>query len=124
MVQYACWRESGQPGDWRQSQLLRQIRDYNEDDCQSTWQLVEWLRHRQKEHNVPYVPLAEPVSEEVEADEGQRPGFPVEPIIRDRLGGQRDEKLAAALPADRVGERALEAHVGVVQRRRRVKSRE
>ena len=71
MVQYACWRETGLSGDWRQSQLLRQIRDYNEDDCESTWQLLDRLRQRQREHNVPYVALAEPAPEETEADDGQ-----------------------------------------------------
>jgi len=78
IVQYACWRESGQPADWRQSQLLRQIRDYNEDDCRSTWQLLEWLRCRQKEHKVPYMARAETVSE-TETDEGQ------DETVRERL---------------------------------------
>ncbi len=92
MVQYACWRESGEPGDWRQSKVLSQIRDYNEDDCQSTWQLLDWLRHRQREHEVPYVALAKPAPEETEADEGQ------DEKVRERL--RLVAALCQAIPQD------------------------
>lgn len=37
IVAYERWRESGNPD------LLESIRQYNEDDCRSTWQLREWL---------------------------------------------------------------------------------
>jgi predicted RecB family nuclease len=43
VVQYARWTESGEPGDWRKSQILTDIRDYNRDDCESTAQLRDWL---------------------------------------------------------------------------------
>jgi predicted RecB family nuclease len=52
---YDEWCESGEGRDWRQSPLLKSIRDYNEDDCVSTWQLAEWLRARQTETGVSYV---------------------------------------------------------------------
>jgi uncharacterized protein len=44
IVQYARWIGSGQPGRWQESQILRKIRDYNEDDCVSTAELATWLQ--------------------------------------------------------------------------------
>ena len=44
IVQYARWIESRQPRDCNASSILRGIRDYNEDDCKSTAELVQWLR--------------------------------------------------------------------------------
>lgn len=38
IVWYERWKESQDP------QLLEDIRSYNEDDCRSTWQLLEWLK--------------------------------------------------------------------------------
>jgi predicted RecB family nuclease len=43
VVFYDAWTESGQPRDWRASELLKAIRDYNEEDCLSTQRLAEWL---------------------------------------------------------------------------------
>lgn len=44
IVQYARWIESKQPPDWKGSPILKGIRDYNEDDCTSTAELLSWLR--------------------------------------------------------------------------------
>ena len=44
MVQYARWIESGEDRHWNTSNILKGIRDYNEDDCKSTAELVKWLR--------------------------------------------------------------------------------
>jgi len=44
IVQYSRWIESKQPRDWRGSPILKGIRDYNEDDCNSTAELLQWLR--------------------------------------------------------------------------------
>lgn len=61
---YERWCESGEPADWRVSPLLRAIRDYNEDDCVSTWQLAGWLRERQREAGIAWVqPARAPVKE-------------------------------------------------------------
>lgn len=38
VVQYAYWRETQDP------EVLREIREYNREDCESTLQLEEWLR--------------------------------------------------------------------------------
>ncbi|PCI89446.1 hypothetical protein COB18_03980 [Candidatus Kaiserbacteria bacterium] len=44
IVQYAQWMESKQSKEWKDSSILKNIRDYNEDDCVSTFELFEWLR--------------------------------------------------------------------------------
>ena len=44
IVQYGRWIDLGESKDWKQSSILKGIRDYNEDDCVSTYQLAEWLR--------------------------------------------------------------------------------
>jgi predicted RecB family nuclease len=55
VVEYQGWLDSGGPRDWRESPILRGIRDYNRDDCVSTWELALWLRDRQLEQGIPYV---------------------------------------------------------------------
>lgn len=59
IVVYENWRELHSLGlegsTWTESEILKSIRDYNIDDCESTQELVDWLRERQKEHNIPYL---------------------------------------------------------------------
>lgn len=73
IVVYDHWRqllEQGLEGDtWQTSKILNDIRDYNIDDCDSTQELVVWLREQQLIHNIDYLgktEVIEPaVSEEV-----------------------------------------------------------
>ena len=44
IVRYARWIERKEPRDWTASTILKSIRDYNEDDCKSTAELLQWLR--------------------------------------------------------------------------------
>ncbi|MBZ5497781.1 MAG: TM0106 family RecB-like putative nuclease [Acidobacteriia bacterium] len=44
IIQYAHWIESREPRDWKASTILKNIRDYNEDDCKSAAELLHWLR--------------------------------------------------------------------------------
>ena len=44
IVQYARWMESEEPPTWKESEILKGIRDYNKDDCDSTAELLQWLR--------------------------------------------------------------------------------
>ena len=44
VVFYEKWLETPDGEDWRQSRLLESIRNYNQEDCESTYQLAEWLR--------------------------------------------------------------------------------
>lgn len=52
VVQYNCWIESGESPDWKESEILSDIRDYNKDDCDSTAQLAEWLRGLAAENGI------------------------------------------------------------------------
>lgn len=51
VVAYEAWRErakAGEEGDtWESSPILRNLRDYNRDDCDSTEELAGWLRQQQ-----------------------------------------------------------------------------
>ena len=69
VIAYADWMKSGEPDDWESSELLRSIRDYNKDDCDSTWELAEWLRGLQKENAISYTPLVkDTVKDQSESD--------------------------------------------------------
>lgn len=56
IVQYARWIESGQPGQWQESEILKAIRDYNEDDCRSTVELFQWLTKLAADNRINYLP--------------------------------------------------------------------
>jgi uncharacterized protein len=45
--------ESKQPEEWAKSPILKGIRDYNEDDCKSTAELLIWLRKVAVENKIP-----------------------------------------------------------------------
>jgi predicted RecB family nuclease len=53
VVHYARWMESGEPGDWQNSPILKEIRDYNKDDCDSTAELAKWLRRLAADNGIP-----------------------------------------------------------------------
>lgn len=52
---YAKWSDLPDGTTWQTSKTLRQIRDYNIDDCNSTQELVAWLREQQTLHGIKYV---------------------------------------------------------------------
>lgn len=54
VVQYAHWMGSGQSPHWKDSAVLKSIRDYNEDDCKSTVELSVWLRKLASENGISY----------------------------------------------------------------------
>lgn len=56
MVYYASWMQSDESRNWQESPILKNIRDYNEVDCVSTWHAAEWLRQLQANENVAYLP--------------------------------------------------------------------
>jgi uncharacterized protein len=65
IVQYNRWIESTESGDWDKSPILNAIRQYNEDDCQSTGQLSQWLRKVARENHIVPMPMeSEPASRE------------------------------------------------------------
>jgi len=54
VVFYEVWLETKDGDTWQDSQILKEIRDYNEQDCVSTLELADWLRERQKELGMSY----------------------------------------------------------------------
>lgn len=52
---YAAWRDLPDGDTWQSSDILRGIREYNIDDCNSTQELVDWLRQQQKAHGIAYL---------------------------------------------------------------------
>ena len=70
---YDEWRSAPDGMDWSSSEVLKRIRDYNIDDCNSTQELTEWLRVRQKENKIVYLKhetsgeLDDPDEEETDA---------------------------------------------------------
>ncbi len=52
IVQYARWMESKQSRAWKDSSILKNIREYNEDDCKSTVELLQWMRKVAAENGI------------------------------------------------------------------------
>ena len=87
VVVYENWRElniAGEEGDtWETSKILNDIREYNIDDCNSTQELVVWLRNQQQQHNIEYLGKTEI----------EEPEIPEEVTIRTQL---RDKLISRA----------------------------
>ena len=68
VVVYEQWRELNRLGKqgntWQTSKILNDIRDYNIDDCDSTQELVDWLREQQSKHGIAYLGKSEVVEPE------------------------------------------------------------
>lgn len=56
VVQFATWLESPDGNSWSNSTILKEIRDYNEEDCISTFELFKWLHEQQKKNGIQYKP--------------------------------------------------------------------
>ena len=90
IVYYDAWIESGQSKNWKESDLLKKIRDYNEDDCRSTWLLANWLRERQTESGISWTGTAR--NEHKKEDE--QPTVSEEVVLRQQLA----DALFAGIP--------------------------
>ena len=103
IVYYAQWLESGEPADWSESPILKKIRDYNEVDCESTWQLACWLRAQQQEHGIPYLSATDPAlvgeskKEEISELATERLGLAAR--ILNNLPPEGDSRIIAGLVA-------------------------
>jgi uncharacterized protein len=53
VVHYARWMQSEEPREWKESPTLKEIRDYNKDDCDSTAELAKWLRKLAADNGIP-----------------------------------------------------------------------
>ncbi len=83
VVVYEQWRDNFQKGldggTWQTSKVLNDIRDYNIDDCDSTQELVGWLRVEQSKTNIEFVGKTEVTEPEISEEVTERTQ------LRDRL---------------------------------------
>ncbi len=99
IVQFAAWLNSDESRDWRQSPILKGIRDYNEDDCISTWKLAEWLWERQAEFGPVWMePHAPKKKQAAEHDRTTEEFAPLRE--EDRARRELADRLLAGLPGD------------------------
>lgn len=82
IVQYNRWIETKEPEDWNKSSILRAIRQYNEDDCQSTAQLCRWLRQIARENRIDSMRMGSPSRSEEQRE------LPPEVIARQNTATQ------------------------------------
>ena len=68
IVVYEEWRSNPDGFTWQTSQVLKAIRDYNIDDCNSTQELAEWLRSEQLSHEINYSRIS---AEDVDVKEAE-----------------------------------------------------
>jgi predicted RecB family nuclease len=55
IIVYEEWLNNPDGEDWKTSDILNSIRDYNIDDCNSTQELASWLREEQTLHSIEYI---------------------------------------------------------------------
>jgi predicted RecB family nuclease len=68
VVYYERWLELQDGLVWQASEILKDIRDYNEQDCISTWKLTEWLRNIQQENGITWIPPLKDDNDEAAED--------------------------------------------------------
>ena len=95
VVVYEEWRVNPDGDTWQDSKILKGIRDYNIDDCDSTQELVVWLRQRQLEHDIKYIGYAEVVEPEVSEEVTERTQLRDELLAEAETLREEDEKKAA-----------------------------
>lgn len=94
IVQYARWldEESATLRTWQDSPILKGIRDYNEDDCISTYELVMWLRNLAASANIGL--YSKPVVQDDESEAGLvspfRQQVEIRQTVEDALRGRND----------------------------------
>ncbi len=68
---YKSWAANPDQFDWQPWETLKEIRSYNIDDCESTLELVEWLRKQQQEHAISYTEIETIPKDELEKTDKQ-----------------------------------------------------
>lgn len=72
IVFYDNWRTVPDGNSWQTSKILNYIREYNIDDCNSTQELVVWLRQKQLENNIKYIGKTTVVEPEIKEEITER----------------------------------------------------
>jgi uncharacterized protein len=110
-VAYQRWIDLEEPRDWRQSPILRGIRDYNHEDCENTRLLHGWLLERQRESGIAW--LAE-TAETTGPAEAKKP-----PTEAGRLAIEILAEVAAGRPTDPETRRVTELVAWLLEFHRR-----
>lgn len=92
VVFYEKWLDTQDGPDWQTSKILNDIREYNRVDCDSTWQLAEWLWSVQQENNIEWVPPLKNSATET-PDETNKPA--------PQTAGALAQEILAEIPEDR-----------------------
>jgi uncharacterized protein len=92
---YKHWLEDADHFDWNVWKDLKEIRDYNIDDCESTLELVDWLRAQQSEMNIPFNIDVDSQLVEIEKSDKQ-----IENEEKRRVLMARQQKLIDAFDSD------------------------
>ena len=98
VVYYDAWCDAAEPEDWRESPLLKSIRDYNVDDCVSTRLLADWLRERQQERGIAHLPGGDAIepATAIEVSEKVQVRLDLADALLARLPSQRSADPVAA----------------------------
>lgn len=64
VVVYEHWRENPDGDTWQTSKILNDLRKYNKDDCDSTYELAVWLRQHQEKQGIHFLGKTEVVEHE------------------------------------------------------------
>jgi predicted RecB family nuclease len=72
IVAYQNWLDHKDGDGWKTSKILSEIRAYNIEDCDSTWQLATFLREVQKSKKIAWKPTG--IKKESESDAAKRRG--------------------------------------------------
>ncbi|WP_131775173.1 TM0106 family RecB-like putative nuclease [Legionella cincinnatiensis] len=72
VVVYERWRENPDGDTWQTSKILNDIRSYNIDDCNSTQELVTWLREKQAECGICFLGKTELIEPEIKEEINER----------------------------------------------------
>jgi len=98
VIYYKRWLDDRDGADWQTSSILGDIRDYNKDDCDSTWQLVEFLRNLQSASQIePNRSEAKPAPEGSGADRRHDAAELASRMLAERPGEPEIAELLAQL---------------------------
>lgn len=91
IVVYENWRDEwltgNASGSWEDDKTLAEIREYNKDDCDSTQELTDWLRERQKEASIEFF------GKITESDNIEDPKNPDKDKLRELLFAKAEDAL-------------------------------
>ncbi|WP_369798203.1 AAA domain-containing protein [Methylobacter sp. BBA5.1] len=80
---YQSWLADPATFDWAQWPELKDIRDYNIDDCESTLELVDWLREQQSIAGIAYAPKSDAATPDQEKTDRQIQAADKKQALRD-----------------------------------------